>query len=103
MPRKGHVAVRVGPEGEEQCRLVVPVRYLSHPAFVSLLEESERVYGFEQQGPIAIPCSIEHFRHVLGVIDGRTSFNNSSSSQRQGRQNSDSHLHLPRFAGCFRA
>ncbi|KAG6521239.1 hypothetical protein ZIOFF_018349 [Zingiber officinale] len=44
-PRKGWMALRVGPEGEEQRRFVVPVACLSHPLFAELLDEAAAEYG----------------------------------------------------------
>ncbi|KAG6521238.1 auxin-responsive protein SAUR32-like [Zingiber officinale] len=64
-PRKGWMALRVGPEGEEQRRFVVPVACLSHPLFAELLDEAAVEYGYEQTGPIVIPCAVGHFRHVV--------------------------------------
>ncbi|CAL9044788.1 unnamed protein product, partial [Musa banksii] len=68
MPPKGCMAVRVGQEGEEQRRFVVPVAYLDHPLFAELLDTAAQEYGFNQKGPIAIPCGVDHFRHVSDVI-----------------------------------
>lgn len=67
--RKGFVGIRVGPEGEEQRRFEVPVRYLGHPLFVGLLEDSEKAYGLHHDGPISIPCDVEHFLRVKAVIE----------------------------------
>ena len=65
---KGCLAVLVG-QGEEQQRFVIPVIYINHPLFMELLKEAEEEYGFEQTGPIAIPCHVEEFRYVQGMID----------------------------------
>ncbi|RWW83396.1 hypothetical protein BHE74_00008098 [Ensete ventricosum] len=67
--RKGWMGIRVGGEGEERQRFVVPVDYLSHPLFVGLLKEAEEEYGFNHQGAITIPCHVEHFRRVQDIID----------------------------------
>uniref|UniRef100_A0A7N1A010 SAUR family protein n=1 Tax=Kalanchoe fedtschenkoi TaxID=63787 RepID=A0A7N1A010_KALFE len=69
---KGCVAVLVG-QGEEQERVVVPVMYVNHPLFAQLLKEAEEEYGFDQKGPISIPCHVEEFRSVRGLIDKDTS------------------------------
>ncbi|CAL9089287.1 unnamed protein product [Musa textilis] len=69
LPPEGCMAVRVGQEGEEQRRFVVPVAHLSHPLFAELLEEAKAEYGFSQPGAICIPCGVDHFRHVNDVID----------------------------------
>ncbi|KAL6004340.1 Auxin-responsive protein saur32 [Asimina triloba] len=65
---KGCLAIIVG-QGEEQQRFVVPIIYFNHPLFVQLLKEAEEEYGFEQQGPITIPCHVAQFRYVQGIID----------------------------------
>lgn len=56
-------------QGEEQQRFVVPVIYFNHPLFMQLLKEAEEEYGFEQKGPITIPCHVAHFQYVQGIID----------------------------------
>ncbi|KAJ8748556.1 hypothetical protein K2173_003457 [Erythroxylum novogranatense] len=65
---KGCLAVKVG-QGEEQQRFVVPVLYFNHPLFMQLLKEAEEEYGFDQKGTITIPCHVEVFRNVQGMID----------------------------------
>ncbi|KAI8565118.1 hypothetical protein RHMOL_Rhmol03G0235900 [Rhododendron molle] len=65
---KGCLAVMVG-QGEEQQRIIIPVIYINHPLFMQLLKEAEEEYGFDHKGPINIPCHVEQFRHVQGMID----------------------------------
>ncbi|KAG4392903.1 hypothetical protein AAZX31_04G211900 [Glycine max] len=65
---KGCLAILVG-QGEEQQRFVIPVMYMNHPLFMQLLKKAEEEYGFDQKGPITIPCHVEHFRSVQGLID----------------------------------
>ncbi|XP_057450841.1 auxin-responsive protein SAUR32-like [Lotus japonicus] len=65
---KGCMAIKVG-QGEEKQRFVVPVMYLNHPLFMQLLKEAEEEYGFDQKGTITIPCHVEEFRNVQGLID----------------------------------
>nr|XP_004510629.1 auxin-responsive protein SAUR32-like [Cicer arietinum] len=65
---KGFMAIKVG-QGEEQQRFVVPVMYFNHPLFIQLLKEAEEEYGFDQKGTITIPCHVEEFRNVRGLID----------------------------------
>uniref|UniRef100_A0A6N2NCR4 Uncharacterized protein n=1 Tax=Salix viminalis TaxID=40686 RepID=A0A6N2NCR4_SALVM len=65
---KGCLAIKVG-QGEEQQRFVVPVIYFNHPLFTQLLKEAEEEYGFDQKGTITIPCHVEEFRNVQGMID----------------------------------
>ncbi|GAB2293927.1 Auxin-responsive protein saur32 [Dionaea muscipula] len=67
---KGCLAILVGNQGEEKLeRFVVPVIYINHPLFMELLKEAEEEYGFQQKGPITIPCHVEDFRNVQGLID----------------------------------
>lgn len=66
---KGCLAVKVGHEGEEQHKFVIPVMYINHPLFIQLLNEAEEEYGFDQKGLITIPCHVEEFRNVQGLID----------------------------------
>ncbi|CAL9160531.1 unnamed protein product [Musa hybrid cultivar] len=92
MPPKGCMAVRVGQEGEEQLRFVVPVAYLDHPLFAELLDTAAQEYGFNHKGPIAIPCGVDHFRHVSDVIHSD-----------QGGAASHHRHRLRHFAACFGA
>ncbi|KAI4384867.1 hypothetical protein MLD38_002964 [Melastoma candidum] len=66
---KGCLAVIVGADGEQQQRFVIPVIYLNHPLFLHLLKEAEEEYGFDQKGPITIPCHVSEFRNVQDSID----------------------------------
>ncbi|URE04917.1 hypothetical protein MUK42_20307 [Musa troglodytarum] len=81
------MAVRVGQEGEELRQFVVPVAYLDHPLFAELLDMAAQEYGFNQKGPIAIPCGVDHFRHVSDVI-------HSDQGAAAGHR-------LRHFAACF--
>ncbi|XP_060202814.1 auxin-responsive protein SAUR32-like [Lycium barbarum] len=65
---RGCVTVLVG-KGEEQQKFVIPVMHINHPLFTQLLKEAEEVYGFHHNGPINIPCHVEEFRYVEGMID----------------------------------
>lgn len=65
---KGCLAIKVG-QGEKQQRFVIPVIYINHPLFMELLKEAEEEYGFDQKGLITIPCHVEEFRNVQGLID----------------------------------
>ncbi|XP_040999496.1 auxin-responsive protein SAUR32-like [Juglans microcarpa x Juglans regia] len=82
---KGCLAIKVG-QGEEQQRFVVPVIYFNHPLFMQLLKEAEEEYGFDQKGTINIPCQVEEFRYVQGMID---------------REKSLHHHHHHHLIGCF--
>ncbi|CAN4089486.1 unnamed protein product [Withania somnifera] len=64
---KGCLAIMVG-QDEEQQRFVIPLNYINHPLFLQLLKEAENEFGFDHKGPINIPCHVEEFRHVQGLI-----------------------------------
>ncbi|KAL5225259.1 hypothetical protein ABZP36_011898 [Zizania latifolia] len=104
MPPKGCMAVRVvgpggGAEGE---KFVVPVGYLKHPLFVGLLKEAEEEYGFEQKGAITIPCGVDHFRRVQGIINHQKHHHGSGAGLLSGGgHGSSGHHHY--IAACFRA
>ncbi|CAN1251046.1 Auxin-responsive protein SAUR32 [Linum perenne] len=69
-PKKGRVAIIVGDEGEEQQRFVIPVIYINHPLFHRLLKAAEDEFDFQyKEGPITIPCHVEEFRNIQGLID----------------------------------
>jgi SAUR family protein len=92
-------------EEEEEERFVVPVGYLKHPLFVALLKAAEEEYGFEQKGAITIPCGVDHFRRVQGIIHHQRNHHGSGSSGgggggHHGHHHSNHHFHI---AGCFRA
>ncbi|XP_060203964.1 auxin-responsive protein SAUR32-like [Lycium barbarum] len=84
---KGCLAVIVG-QGEEQQRFVIPVNYINHPLFLQLLKEAEKEYGFDHKGPINIPCHVEEFRHVQGLI---------------AKENPHHHHHHHNHHWCFKA
>ncbi|CAN0842079.1 Auxin-responsive protein SAUR36 [Linum grandiflorum] len=68
-PKKGHLAVYVGESEDEARRVMVPLIYFNHPLFGELLEEAERVYGFDHPGRISIPCGYSRFEKVKMRID----------------------------------
>ncbi|XP_010455681.1 PREDICTED: auxin-responsive protein SAUR36-like [Camelina sativa] len=61
---RGHLVVHVGESDGDTRRVVVPVIYFNHPLFGELLEQAERVHGFDQQGRITIPCRVSDFEKV---------------------------------------
>lgn len=61
---RGQLAVHVEePEGDTR-RVLVPVLFLNHPLFGKLLEDAEKVYGFDHPGRITIPCPLDEFEKV---------------------------------------
>ncbi|XP_062229822.1 auxin-responsive protein SAUR32-like [Phragmites australis] len=112
MPPKGCMAVRVvgpgggGGEGKEEERFVVPVGYLKHPLFVTLLKAAEEEYGFEQKGAITIPCGVDHFRRVQGIIHHQKHHGHgliSGGGHHGSAGHHGQHQHHFHIAGCFRA
>ncbi|XP_068651601.1 auxin-responsive protein SAUR71-like [Aristolochia californica] len=63
---EGCFSVYVGPEKE---RFVIKTEYVNHPLFKILLEEAEMEYGFDTQGPLALPCEVDTFHRVLWEMD----------------------------------
>ncbi|KAF8106956.1 hypothetical protein N665_0129s0025 [Sinapis alba] len=97
---KGCLAIKVGSQGEEQQRFIVPILYFNHPLFMQLLKEAEEEYGFYQKGTITIPCHVAEFRYVQDLIEGERMVyhgNNNHLNKDSGR---DQYHPL---VGCFRA
>ncbi|XP_047968603.1 auxin-responsive protein SAUR32-like [Salvia hispanica] len=92
---RGCVAITVG-QGAEQQRFVIPVMYVNHPLFTELLREAEEEYGFDQKGAINIPCHVEEFRQVRGLID------QDATSNHHVHHHHHHHAHHHQFL-CFRA
>lgn len=65
----GHVAVSVG---VNRTRFVVRTTYLNHPVFKKLLVQAEEEYGFNNSGPLLIPCDEYVFEDILRCISGRS-------------------------------
>ncbi|KAJ3672453.1 hypothetical protein LUZ60_007174 [Juncus effusus] len=104
VPPKGCMAIRVGTGEEEPQKFVVPVLYLNHPLFVSLLKEAEEEYGFEHKGAITIPCHVEYFRQVQGIIDRDTMHGTGAGTHsHHGIHGGSNHHHSFHIVGCFRA
>ncbi|KAK4759085.1 hypothetical protein SAY87_020386 [Trapa incisa] len=80
---KGCLAILVG-QGEDQKRFVIPVAHINHPRFLQLLKEAEEEFGFDQKGPITIPCHVEDFRSIRDLID-RESLPHHHSGGTHGR------------------
>lgn len=61
----GHVAICVG---SSRRRFVMRATYLNHPIFQKLLVQAEEEYGFENAGPLTIPCDEFVFEEILGFV-----------------------------------
>ncbi|KAK9055430.1 hypothetical protein SSX86_026513 [Deinandra increscens subsp. villosa] len=55
--------------GEERQKFVVPTGYLSHPLFKMVLEKSSEEFGFDQKNGLVVPCSVNAFQEVVGVVE----------------------------------
>ncbi|XP_073012180.1 auxin-responsive protein SAUR50-like [Typha latifolia] len=62
---KGHFAVYVG---ENRSRFVVPISYLAHPEFQSLLHCAEEEFGFDHDMGLTIPCEEDVFRYLTSTL-----------------------------------
>ncbi|XP_062144841.1 protein SMALL AUXIN UP-REGULATED RNA 12 [Alnus glutinosa] len=62
---KGHFAVYVG---ENRSRYIVPISWLTHPEFQSLLQRSEEEFGFNHDMGLTIPCEEVVFRSLTSLI-----------------------------------
>lgn len=62
--KEGHFAV-LAVDDDEPRRFVVPLPYLTHPAFIRLLEQAAEEYGFDHEGALAIPCRPSELERIL--------------------------------------
>ncbi|RDX58011.1 Auxin-responsive protein SAUR50, partial [Mucuna pruriens] len=59
---KGHFAVYVG---ENRSRYIVPISFLTHPQFQSLLRQAEEEFGFDHDMGLTIPCEEVFLAEIL--------------------------------------
>ncbi|KAK7283536.1 hypothetical protein RIF29_13109 [Crotalaria pallida] len=62
---KGHFAVYVG---ENRSRYIVPISFLTHPHFQSLLRQAEEEFGFDHDMGLTIPCEEVVFRSLTSSM-----------------------------------
>ncbi|KAG8365841.1 hypothetical protein BUALT_Bualt17G0013800 [Buddleja alternifolia] len=55
--------------GTDRQRFVIKTEYVNHPLFKMLLEEAESEYGYSSEGPLVLPCEVDHFIKVLMEMD----------------------------------
>ncbi|KAK9673220.1 hypothetical protein RND81_12G154000 [Saponaria officinalis] len=75
--KKGFLTVQVGLEEDKNNvnepsnlqKYVIPIRYLYHPRFNRLLNRASEVYGYQVDGPLRLPCSIDDFLHINRLIE----------------------------------
>ncbi|PWA41645.1 small auxin-up RNA [Artemisia annua] len=64
---KGYIAVYVGEI--HKTRFVVPISFLQHPLFQSLLRQSEEEFGFEHSmGGLTITCPEDAFINITSKM-----------------------------------
>lgn len=80
---KGHLAVYVGDEEDDACRVLVPVIYFNHPLFGELLREAENIHGFDHPGGIQIPCRKSEIENVKMKIAAAGSSNGGGNRRRR--------------------
>ncbi|XP_010241823.1 PREDICTED: auxin-responsive protein SAUR32-like [Nelumbo nucifera] len=68
--KEGHFAVIAVDDGEPK-RFVVALNYLTHPAFLRLLEQAAEEFGFDQEGALTIPCRPSEIERILAEQWGR--------------------------------
>ncbi|KAI7745526.1 hypothetical protein M8C21_033785 [Ambrosia artemisiifolia] len=62
---KGCFVIYVG-EHKNKKRFVVPLSYLNHPSFLTLLMRAEEEYGFDHHMEgLVIPCREDSFQTVI--------------------------------------
>ncbi|EYU20638.1 hypothetical protein MIMGU_mgv1a026404mg [Erythranthe guttata] len=71
--KKGWIVVQVGLSDiisndhiQDYCcelykRFYIPISYLYNPLFQTLLEKASEIYGYQTNGPLMLPCSVEEF------------------------------------------
>ncbi|XP_073009347.1 auxin-responsive protein SAUR50-like [Typha latifolia] len=62
---RGHFAVYVG---ENRSRFIVPISYLNHPEFQTLLRRAEEEFGFDHDMGLTIPCEEVVFRSLTSML-----------------------------------
>ncbi|KVI08781.1 Auxin responsive SAUR protein [Cynara cardunculus var. scolymus] len=62
---KGHFVVYVG---ERRSRYAVPISWLHHTGFQSLLRRAEEEFGFNHELGLTIPCHEQDFLSLFSVM-----------------------------------
>ncbi|KAF8704947.1 hypothetical protein HU200_031192 [Digitaria exilis] len=56
------------PRTEREDPRVVSMEHLKQPCFLELLDLAVQEFGYEQQGILQIPCTVQAFRSIIGAI-----------------------------------
>ncbi|KAK9071437.1 hypothetical protein SSX86_010006 [Deinandra increscens subsp. villosa] len=62
---RGHFVVYIG---ETRSRYVVPISWLHHEGFQSLLHQAEEEFGFNHEMGLTIPCHEQDFLSLFSVM-----------------------------------
>lgn len=62
---KGHFAVYVG---ENRSRYIIPISWLGHQEFKTLLQRAEEEFGFKHEMGLTIPCEEDVFRSIVAAM-----------------------------------
>ncbi|KAL9238272.1 hypothetical protein vseg_012718 [Gypsophila vaccaria] len=62
---KGHFVVYVG---VNRSRYIVPISFLSHPEFQTLLQRAEEEFGFDHDMGLTIPCEEVVFLSLISML-----------------------------------
>ncbi|KAK1440560.1 hypothetical protein QVD17_06389 [Tagetes erecta] len=62
---KGHFVVYIG---ETRSRYVVPISWLHHKGFQSLLQRAEEEFGFNHEMGLTIPCHEQDFLSLFAIM-----------------------------------
>ncbi|XP_073033092.1 auxin-responsive protein SAUR32-like [Primulina eburnea] len=81
--------------GSEKQRFVIRTEYVNHPLFRTLLEEAETEYGFSSDGPLVLPCEVEHFIQVLVEMDREGTIEKSHGCNFVTRSHTQYHILTP--------
>ncbi|CAL5214649.1 unnamed protein product [Lathyrus oleraceus] len=101
--KKGCLAVQVGSEEHhsqqdatvtDSQRFLIPISYLYHPLFNNLLDMAYESYGYNTDGPLKLPCSVDEFLHLRWQIE-------KESTHHQQQHNHHHHHHYLPYALYF--
>lgn len=78
---EGCFSVYVGPQKQ---KFVIKTEYANHPLFKMLLEEAESEYGYDNQGPLVLPCNVDIFQKVLLEMEDANEIRKGCGCKRYG-------------------
>ncbi|XP_047319084.1 auxin-responsive protein SAUR15-like [Impatiens glandulifera] len=62
--KEGHLAV-VASYHYQLKRFIIPIGFLTHPSFLTLLEQAAEEYGFDHEGALMVPCHPSKLEKIL--------------------------------------